>query len=249
MLSTADTRRLRAFSSIEEIEAATTIDELKDVFAAFLSEYGFENFVAGQIWNPEFEPLPPSGPLAANNWPKEWERRWLDRNYILRDPIVRFGLKTADPFSWEDARNATDQRGRLIMEEGAEFGIADGISVPFHRYGMRPVNITLSTDRGEFDKSDFLVIKMVSFHFVSRLELLWPHETPRAPEATGALTVRERDVLLYAASGKKDAEIAERLHISAYTVAQHVKTAMKKLGASNRTHAVTRAIINKEIVI
>jgi DNA-binding NarL/FixJ family response regulator len=56
------------------------------------------------------------------------------------------------------------------------------------------------------------------------------------------LTDREKDVLLHVAAGSRNRDIGERLLISEETVKVHVRHIMEKLGASDRTEAVTIAI-------
>lgn len=56
------------------------------------------------------------------------------------------------------------------------------------------------------------------------------------------LTVREKDVLKHVADGNRNRDIAERLFISEETVKVHVKHIMEKLGANDRTEAVTIAL-------
>ena len=53
------------------------------------------------------------------------------------------------------------------------------------------------------------------------------------------LTEREIEVLKEVAGGKRNREIAERLFISEETVKVHIKHIMEKLGASDRTQAVS----------
>jgi DNA-binding NarL/FixJ family response regulator len=57
-----------------------------------------------------------------------------------------------------------------------------------------------------------------------------------------ALTAREIEVLRQVAGGNRNRDVAERLFISEETVKVHVKHIMDKLGASDRTEAVTIAI-------
>jgi DNA-binding NarL/FixJ family response regulator len=54
-----------------------------------------------------------------------------------------------------------------------------------------------------------------------------------------ALTPREADILRLVASGNANKEIAARLFLSEETVKSHVRNILAKLGASDRTHAVT----------
>ena len=56
------------------------------------------------------------------------------------------------------------------------------------------------------------------------------------------LTPRELAVLVLVATGHSNKEIAEKLHVSDDTVKARLQNAMGKLGASDRTHAVTLAV-------
>ena len=57
-----------------------------------------------------------------------------------------------------------------------------------------------------------------------------------------ALTPREVEVLQYVAQGYGNKEIGARLGTAAGTVKMHLQNILSKLGASDRTHAVTLAI-------
>jgi DNA-binding NarL/FixJ family response regulator len=60
--------------------------------------------------------------------------------------------------------------------------------------------------------------------------------------ADESLTQRERDVLMHVAGGHRNREIAELLAISEDTVKTHLKHIIDKLGARDRTEAVTIAV-------
>lgn len=67
--------------------------------------------------------------------------------------------------------------------------------------------------------------------------------------ATEALTTREQEVLAHVAQGMSNKAIADALGISDQTVKFHVAAIIGKLGASNRTDAVRRAIRRGLVVI
>lgn len=58
----------------------------------------------------------------------------------------------------------------------------------------------------------------------------------------GALTPREIDVLRLVAGGNANKEIGAQLSLTEVTVKSHVKNILAKLGANDRTHAVTIAL-------
>ena len=71
---------------------------------------------------------------------------------------------------------------------------------------------------------------------------LAPIQTRDVRDAFPSLTERQADVLRAALRGNSNKLIADRLSISEDTVKGHVKGILSKLGASDRTHAVTIAL-------
>ena len=72
-------------------------------------------------------------------------------------------------------------------------------------------------------------------------KVLGPEAAAQVAEHTGeeALTPKESEVLRLIAAGNANKEIAARLSISEETVKSRVKNILDKLGANDRTHAVT----------
>jgi DNA-binding NarL/FixJ family response regulator len=60
----------------------------------------------------------------------------------------------------------------------------------------------------------------------------------------GPLSLREMEVLNYAAMGKSNKQIADIIGLSESTIKNHFSSTLKKLHASDRTHAVTLALCN-----
>ncbi len=83
------------------------------------------------------------------------------------------------------------------------------------------------------------------------VELLVPHlhvaitnvlETTEPADHSKLLSKRETEILKWVYQGKTNIEIGELLCISSFTVKNHIKNILDKLGAANRTHAVAKAI-------
>jgi len=68
------------------------------------------------------------------------------------------------------------------------------------------------------------------------------HRVQRPRAATPALSAREVSVLAHAAEGRTNAAIGAAMHISETTVKTYLARAFDKLGVSDRTSAVRRAI-------
>jgi DNA-binding CsgD family transcriptional regulator len=69
----------------------------------------------------------------------------------------------------------------------------------------------------------------------------------RARKSSSSLTSREIEVLTWVARGKSARAIGEILRIAKRTVDAHVLSAIRKTGASNRTHVVVVAIRDRII--
>jgi len=71
----------------------------------------------------------------------------------------------------------------------------------------------------------------------------------RPNKSIEALTPREMDVLKLMAQGLPNRRIAEQLAVNERTVKFHVSTILSKLGAANRTEAISLAVVRGLITL
>jgi DNA-binding NarL/FixJ family response regulator len=72
---------------------------------------------------------------------------------------------------------------------------------------------------------------------LSRVQALGGRAEPPAIAAPDDLTGREVEILRMVASGRSNREIGDQLFISRHTVANHIRSILRKTGAANRTEA------------
>lgn len=66
------------------------------------------------------------------------------------------------------------------------------------------------------------------------------------PRRRDVLTKRERDCLILSGKGLSEKEVAQELDISPNTVRVHIENIKRKLGASNKSHAIVLSLLRAE---
>ncbi|MDF3834846.1 autoinducer binding domain-containing protein [Cupriavidus basilensis] len=187
-------------------------------------------------------PLPVSKPrtIILNNFPAAWQARYQEANYLGVDPTVAHGRRTAVPLVWtDDVFSGT----RALWEEARAAGLRVGWSQScFSANGvggmLSMARSSTPISRGELDSCELRMRSLVCMTHATLSRILCA-EFPPMP--THKLTRRETEVLRWAADGKTSGEIASILKVSVDTVNFHIKNAVHKMNATNKTGAVVRA--------
>ena len=185
--------------------------------------------------------------VVGKRLPEEWARTYEQRQYLHSDPIVRHLRGARKPFEWRDVDFHSERfpRSGEVMHVRADFGFRNGFVVPIPGPKGASAGVFMGGQRPIFPAQAKPALHMISLYAFEKITDLRPR--PRTPDA--GLTVREREVLTWTAAGKSAWEIGEILSISTRTVNEHAQTAMRKLGAANRTHAVALALRDGSICI
>ncbi len=164
---------------------------------------------------------------------------YRDESYVTADAIVRYALSDRRPFQFKHARYIYAGGGHA-SDSCDHNGIACSVST--RRAMGRLTLLSLSLSR-----------ESVSQRYATALTYLVPHfheacvrlaedrdKPPQTP--VPLLTSRERDILRWIRDGKGTWETSRILAISERTVKFHISNIMAKLDASNRSHAVAKAL-------
>jgi DNA-binding CsgD family transcriptional regulator len=224
---------------IEHIESSETPEEAFSRFCSIMAEYGYNKVTYSLLTDHPSLGLPRQHGLA-NSYPEDWMKHYSDRGYIQIDPVVQRCMCSQKPFFWSELTSDTDlpEAPRRLMDEAEEAGLRGGVAIPLRGLPGEIVGVGFARDASYKDKE---------YEFLSVAHLLSVvfHETYRHMLQVSNninLTVREGDILCWAAEGKSDDEIAIILNISANTVRFHWKNIFNKLDAHGRIYAVTKAM-------
>lgn len=169
------------------------------------------------------------------SYPTEWVDQYRSRNYIVKDPVISSGQTGLLP--WEDLYKASPPE-QEFYSQAKSFGLGKGFS---HILARQQIFALLSMAGNDVENSprSRVILNNIAPHLHQLvLSLTHPPKAISLPQ----LTPRERDVLLWAMEGKSNWEIAVVLGIGQESVKGHIAKILRKLGASNRTHAVAIAL-------
>ncbi|MCB5175124.1 helix-turn-helix transcriptional regulator [Microvirga lenta] len=202
--------------------------------------FGAEYLLAGTIPVPGENRRQQISNILLDQWPPEWTQRYFAHGYIFRDPAIHAVATSTSPFLWTELEPAyrRSPEARRIMEEAGEFSLRDGFTVPLVTLEGEVAGFSLAGEHLELSPSERGMLTLMATYALGRAILL--RETPSRPVAS--LSPRECEALQWAAEGKSEWEIGERMGISEHGVDKRMRSARLKLGTTSRTHAVAEAI-------
>jgi LuxR family quorum sensing-dependent transcriptional regulator len=237
----------RALDFVQRLQQLTDYDEICRLITKELEWFGFTHVSSIALPHPGQDQ---SECLLMNTRPQDYVDRYIEKNYVVRDPVMTELRQTLSPFSWGDIRERRDlsKSERLILDEAREFDAHDGLTIPIiTRSGSVSIFCPcgLDPDMSQRARAALEIIGIYAHHALKRAVL----QNQRAEAAHTPLTPREREIMQWVACGKTDEEIADILSISTTTVTTHVEHAKQKLDAFRRTYAVVQAIRCGEITL
>lgn len=250
---------MKAEEIIARVEACASLEELHRTLQSYIEAKGFAAYAF--IDNSRHGE---ADPLVLHSVSEAWDRDYRDNQFLDVDPCLPLARTRNTPFTWSDIppierRGRRKPRALQLMDAAEDHEFRNGLVIPFHyRDRLGAYYSSVCTLFWTTSPRDFLRRMRFDRHEMHLVLLYWAQQAidiatktqngsrirpPHQAEANGTyLTEREKEVLLWSALGKTSADTADILQISKETVESHIKSSIDKLGATNRTHAVVRAI-------
>ncbi len=207
-----------------------------------ISGFGFEHFIITDIPNVDqrFEQA-----VLLRHWPTGWFETYAREDFVRVDPVIRLCRSTTAPFDWAEVPYDVERepRAHKVMRRALDFGLVRGLSLPIHGLDGYETCFSISGRAPDLSTRTRPALHLMMIYAYERLRQILTIDIIRS----NPLTRREREVLCWAAAGKSASETSELMIITERTVNAHAGAAIAKLGASNRTQAVVRAMKNRYI--
>lgn len=177
---------------------------------------------------------------------EDWLRCYDEENLRADDPIVKYvAAGNKKPVFWsdlQDRKKEISKSERYLFMRASAFGLKDGVSTPIQSNGLFAVLSFASSEKIKTEIKRQIASPMFALGDVIFRRFLSSSDSP-SKDIKEELTEREIECLRWAADGKTAWEISAILCISERTVVFHLTNASKKLDASSRQHAVSKAIL------
>lgn len=220
------------------IQSTTDLHAVSIIAEKFVQKHDIDKFAVAYIRQEgveatEFVPL--------SNISEEFLLMYAERDYFLLDPLAQYCLRTATPFVWEEVLLLHEQAPivRRIYSEAAEFGMANGFSMPVRTFEGLRGTVTFAGPRASFEVQERLELEILGLVMHARVAELCREIDSYMIEVR--LTEREQEALKWGAMGKTSEEIANILGLTKRTIDQHFENAARKLGTTNRVQTVVKA--------
>jgi DNA-binding CsgD family transcriptional regulator len=231
-----------AWDFLQNASGFKTLDALDDAFSKALRPFEFDAFSCAQARAPVGIEM--DARLLFGRSHDDWDSHYLKSGYLESDPCIPELFNSGSPYAWSDLQAREQPRiAWQIWDEAASAGARNGFVVPVpcdedELYGVR-----LMSPEPIFDPDCRSVLNAIAVSYcVLGIRLL--EKQAEEPKDLSPLSKREAECLAWVTEGKSDWDISEILHISQWTVHEHIERAKSKLGVRSRIQAAMLSSMN-----
>ncbi|MBS2017066.1 MAG: LuxR family transcriptional regulator [Deltaproteobacteria bacterium] len=228
------------YDELQQFGAAEGSGAIAELLRKHADELGYASFIYALRVPATFAD---AKVVQIKGYPDAWLDRYWEASYYAVDPVIDYCTHHILPIEWDRLVPRMSAAGRRMMGAAGEFGLQNGVSMPIHGAHGELGILSFARRHGpplsRAGRRRVLgTVQLIAAHAheaVRRVE--------RLVEATPViLSARELECLRWAADGKTSWEISRIANISERTVNFHFDNSVAKLGASNRQHAIAKAI-------
>lgn len=172
-------------------------------------------------------------------FPEGWFERYIGKQYVLVDPVVKMGFNQTGVFTWQQAFEAFGDQptSQAFLQDAMQHELYAGFAVATEKH---PISNTASVCSVSV-ANDISTVQMdLLYRILPHLnEIVARPGFLHAPE----LTSREHQVITLADGNLLNTDIAERLSLTPRTVKFHFNNIYQKLGVNNKPAAIRKAKI------
>lgn len=228
---------------IIELSDSRSLMQLQKVCLSFCALSGFEFYSLGvcnvsSFHQPEITRL--------TNYPESWTDLYYRESLQKHDPIIHYCLENAAPITWRELQgiqHLMSSAARQVLARARQFGLAEGLAIPIKAPSGEVCIFNFATSATLGIDQVLSRTLPYAYYFVTKLLEAYLRIN-KSIRCSMDLTKREKECLFWACEGKTAWEMSQIMEVSERTATFHLASVTKKLGASNRQHAVAKAVFS-----
>lgn len=223
---------------IRQINRARRPEDICTTLLRTVEEFGFQHVLAGTIPVPGASRRQQETNVLLHEWPRGWWDRYFSRGYLFVDPAIKRVCNGAPPFLWSELQPLChdDPAAARVMNEAGDFSLRQGFTVPLVTLGGDVAGFSFAGQHIEIPQEKRGMLQLIATFALGRALAI------DEPPSSVRLSERQSEVLRWSAEGKTEWEIGEILGVSEHAAHEALRQIRMKLEASNRVHAVAKAI-------
>jgi DNA-binding CsgD family transcriptional regulator len=238
----ASSESLSFESFVEETANVASAERLFELFTDAMRHLGYDRVNVAVAYDRDL-PADAYRVGLMHTYPPDWQAYYAEQGCDRIDPVLKAAAFHDGPFRWaalEREMPLTREQIRF-MHMSEEAGLNNGVAVPLRGANGQIAGIALATsERVDAAHPSLDLIHAYCAQFYRAYKR---HHAPRPSHPNITLTPKEIEILVRAAGGKTDDDIAGDLGISRNTVDSHMRHIFLKLDVNSRVTASVKGIV------
>ena len=228
------------FRTLTKVILGQSSENIVEILKGIIPSIGLKNIAALRFANNRSDDV--TMLTALGTYSKDWQTTYFVRRYQEVDPVVQVGLKSREPFDWKSFRTASPMVSAFLADSVRHGAGINGITIPVHNrlngFGL----VSLTSDLPDSKWDDYKLRHELKLEILACLIDAVAQINTKLPSGSNELSRREEQVLIWAARGKTNSDIAHIIDVSYASVRSYIEAARRKLRCVNVTHTVASAI-------